>query len=75
MLYQMIMNLIFLPAAFGYDEIRLYEAAVTGWGVPILYWFNSITMMLIRNVSIDTSYALTWYNNQTSPAVGNTHVV
>lgn len=64
-----VMNLTFQPGALGYDEARPYEAAVAGWGVPILYWFNPFTMTFIQNFLIGISYSLAIYNNQTFTSV------
>lgn len=60
-----VMNLTFQPGPLGYDETRPSEAAVAGWGVPILYWFNPLTMIFIQNVTIGITYSLAIYNNQT----------
>ena len=70
-----VMNLLFQPAALGYDEKNPNEAAVTGWGSPILYFFNPVTMTYLRNFTIISSYFLALYNNQTFTALGNTPLI
>ena len=70
-----VMNLPFKPAALGYDEENPSEAAVTGWGSPILYFFNPITMTHLRNFTIIGSSSLTLYNNQTFTAADSTAIV
>lgn len=62
-------NLGFQPGAFGYDKAKPFEAAVAGFGAPILYWFNPITTTSLRNFTIPNSYSLTVYKNQTLTAV------
>jgi len=70
-----IMNLTFPPAAFGYDEANPNEVAVSGWNLPILYWFNPNTIMFIRNSSINASLGLAVYNNQTFTDTDNSPLV
>jgi hypothetical protein len=66
-----IMNLTFQPGAMGYDQANPDEAAVAGYGASILYWFNPATMTFLRNSTIDISYSLAVYNNQTFTAFSN----
>ncbi len=66
-----VMNLTFQPGAMGYDEANPDEAAVAGYGASILYWFNPATMTFLRNSTIDISYSLAVYNNQTFTAFSN----
>jgi hypothetical protein len=63
------MNLTFQPSGFGYDEAIPTEAVVIGYNPGILYWFNPLTTMFIRNESINTSLTITSYNNQTFTAI------
>ncbi len=46
-----------------------------GWSVSILYWFNPNTMMFIRNSSINASYSIAIYNNQTFTAKDSTPLI
>jgi len=70
-----IMNLPFNPAAFGYDPTDPYVAAVIGWDLPIIYWFNPFTMEFIRNSTGNASLTLALHNNRTFTALGGTPTV
>jgi hypothetical protein len=63
-----VMNLTFQAGPMGYDLANPSEAAVAGFGSAFICWFNPVTMTFLRNFSIDSSYTLAVYNNQTFTA-------
>jgi hypothetical protein len=70
------MNLTFQPAAFGYDRSAgSGEAAVNGWDLPIIYWFDPFTMEYIKNSTGNASLSLTLYDNLTFTALDGTPIV